>query len=157
MRTNKTDVWTFWTRNEAASAFHTPSFFMHSTSCSQVFPKNLLDTAIGSVQRKIKLSGGYGFNAAKALKQPCTLSISCAQAHLISSPHSAWKLFHLLHMDGCSTVKLSPNGTDALQCPVQRIWCGGGAAKKNPLEDQLKSSIFNKKHCLFKAHSAVDR
>lgn len=132
-------------------------FFMHSTSCSQVFPKNLLDTAIGSIQRKIKLSGGYGFKAAKALKQPCTLSISCAQAHLISSPHSAWKLFHLLHMDGCSTVRLSPNGTDALQCPVQRIWCGGGAAKKKTLEDQLKSSIFNKKHCLFKAHSAVDR
>lgn len=91
--------------------------------------------------------------AVEALEQPCARSVSNAQAYLISSPHSAWAFFHLLHLDGCSTVKLSPNGTNALQCPVQSIW-----KNKQPktLADklsfaELKSCIFNKKHFLFKA------
>lgn len=119
------------------------------------------DTAIHGVLRKLKLSAGYGFKAVEAPKQPCALSVSNAQTYLISSPHFAWTFFHLLHMDGCSTVKLSPNGTDALQCPGQSLWRGREKTKQlKTLTDQLdfvelKACIFNNKHFLFKAVSTL--
>lgn len=129
--------WRFSTKNEVYDDAYFFHIQPHNTCVPQVslkfhnFPQifvsaakseSLLHTAIDRVLRKLTLSGGYSFKAVEALKQPCALSVSNSQTYLISSPHSAWTFSHLLHMDGCSRVKLSPNGTGALQCPGQSIW-----------------------------------
>lgn len=104
----------------------------------------LLHAAIHSVLRKLKLSAGDGFKAGEALKQPCALSVSNAHTYLINSTHFASTFFHLLHMDGCSTVDQMALMPRSVQVRVLE-------GKKKTLAWFCGACIFNKKHFLFKA------